>query len=260
MKNTFRQNAVPKILWAGNDPGLCDDIRQRMSGFGEIQKCDLQQFLRTIQEIRLDLLIIGNDVTHSQALFTLEELKSESANAHIPVMLLADSTFFELEYLHAGADHFLVCPIRPDILFARIKTILENQRRLKLHFRKQAGLPDEDIVVQDQDKLLLDNATRIVEMNLDNSAFNVQSLVYEMHMSQSVLYRRIKEITGCSVIEFIKTIRLMKAAQLLHQPHARVSEVAYMVGIEDPKNFRTSFQRKYCLSPSQYARMHRLQG
>jgi len=84
--------------------------------------------------------------------------------------------------------------------------------------------------------------------------------VYEMHMSQSVLYRRIKEITGCSVIEFIKTIRLMKAAQLLHQPHARVSEVAYMVGIEDPKNFRTSFQRKYCLSPSQYARMHRLQG
>ncbi|HEV7379338.1 MAG TPA: helix-turn-helix transcriptional regulator, partial [Dyadobacter sp.] len=74
--------------------------------------------------------------------------------------------------------------------------------------------------------------------------------------SQSVLYRRLKETTGESVIDFIKKIRLKKAAQLLRQPQVRVSEVAFLVGIEDPKNFRTSFKRIYNISPSQYARFY----
>lgn len=258
MRNIFNRTPVQKILWIGND--LTSDIHKTISEEMNLQHCDLSAYRRAVEAMKPHLIIIGNEIPHLQVLHIIEGIRLDSASAHTLVMLLADSTFHELEYLQTGVDHFIVMPIRTDILCARIRTILESQRRLQLHFRRQAGLPDDPIQAGDHDQLLLDKATRIVETNLDNTAFNVQSLVYEMHMSQSVLYRRIKEMTGYSVIEFIKSIRLTKAAQLLHQPQARVSEVAFMVGIEDPKNFRTSFQRKYYITPSQYAKMHRLQG
>jgi AraC-like DNA-binding protein len=76
-------------------------------------------------------------------------------------------------------------------------------------------------------------------------------------MSQSAVYRRIKSITGQTTVEFIRDVRMKRAAQLLAQPQLRVSEVAFEVGVENVKYFRKTFQKIYGMSPSEYARQHR---
>jgi len=138
-----------------------------------------------------------------------------------------------------------------------VSTILQSRNKLLEYYQRKILLEPTEITIPDEDKRFLEAAMKIVEDNLTNSEFKVHTLVSAMGMSQSVFYRRVKNITGQSVIEFIKDIRLKRAAQLLTNEHARISEIALMVGIEDPKNFRVSFQKLYNMSPSQYAKMHR---
>ena len=96
---------------------------------------------------------------------------------------------------------------------------------------------------------------KIIEDNLTNEQFSVQTLVRDSGMSQSAFYRKLKVLTGQSVIEFIKDVRLKRAAQLLTTKQYRVSEVAFMVGMEDLKNFRNSFQKLYGVAPSEYGKL-----
>ena len=98
---------------------------------------------------------------------------------------------------------------------------------------------------------------KAVEDNLTEPEFNVQGLVREMGMSQSLFYRRAKSITGQSVVEFIRDIRLKRVAQLLTSTPLRVSDVAYQVGTQDLKHFRTVSQNLHKMSPPEYARQHR---
>jgi AraC-like DNA-binding protein len=246
-----------KILFAGTEELNATFPEELNAEIQKLANLELRELFSEIQIILPDILIIGQDHSPMVSLALINNVRTNAATAHLPIIVISNSSDYELEFLNAGVDNYLVAPLSQDILRAKIKSIAENYRRLLSYCQKQTVLKPQGVTVINHDQLFLERATDIVEGNLNNTAFNVQSLVSMMHMSQSVLYRRIKTLTGRSLVDFIKTIRLKKAAQLLHQPQARVSEVAYMVGIEDPKNFRTSFQRQYCISPSRYAKLHR---
>jgi AraC-like DNA-binding protein len=96
-----------------------------------------------------------------------------------------------------------------------------------------------------------------VEQHLEDPAFGVQVLASDLCLSDSTLYRRIKHITGQTTVEFIRDVRMKRAAQLLAHGQMRVSEVAYQVGVENVKYFRKTFQKIYGVAPSEYARQHR---
>lgn len=210
-------------------------------------------------DILPDLIISDVNMPGLNGLELSRRIKQHLKTAHIPVILLTAraAAVQELEGLETGADDYIVKPFNEDILKAKVTTLLRNRNRLQEYYQRQILLQPTEIVIPDEDKLFLEKAMGIVEANLTDSDFNVQTLVSGMHMSQSVFYRRIKSITGQSVIEFIKDIRLKRAAQLLLNPHARAAEVGFMVGIEDPKNFRVSFQKLFGMSPTQYAKLHR---
>jgi len=210
-------------------------------------------------EIMPNLIISDVNMPGMNGLDLCKKIKQNLKTTHIPVILLTAraAAVQELEGLETGADDYIVKPFHEDILKAKINTLLENRGRLREYYQRQILLQPSEIVIPDEDRIFLETAMEIVEANLAESDFSVQSLVASMHMSQSVFYRRIKSITGQTVIEFIKDIRLRRAAQLLTNPHARVSEVAFLVGIEDPKNFRASFYKRYNMSPSEYAKAHR---
>ena len=205
-----------------------------------------------------DLILSDVMMPEMNGLEFCQKIKQNPKTSHIPVILLTAraTTIQELEGLETGADDYITKPFNSKILMAKMNSILQNRVRSCEFYQKQILLEPTEIIIPDEDRLFLENAMKIVEDNLTNSDFSVQTLVAAMAMSQSVFYRRIKNITGQSVIEFIKDIRLKRAAQLLAGQHSRISEVAFLVGIEDPKNFRVSFQKLYNMSPSQYAKMH----
>ncbi|OUJ76280.1 hybrid sensor histidine kinase/response regulator transcription factor [Hymenobacter crusticola] len=206
-----------------------------------------------------DLIISDVMMPRSDGLELCQRLKSCPKTAHIPVVLLTARTAetHELEGLGMGADDYMSKPFNPTLLQAKAATLLRNRRKLHEFYQRHILLEPTEIVVADADREFLENAMAVVEKHLDDSEFSVQVLVREVGMSQSVFYRRIKSITGQTVVEFIRDVRMKRAAQLLAHTQMRVSEVAFQVGIEDAKYFRKAFQKIFNVSPSEYAKQHR---
>jgi len=189
-----------------------------------------------------------------------QRLKQHPKTSHIPVLLLTARTAetHELEGLGTGADDYVSKPFNPTLLHAKADALLRNRRKLHEFYQRHILLQPTEIVVADADREFLEQAMSTVERHLGNAEFSVQVLAREMAMSQSVFYRRIKSITGQTAVEFIRDVRLKRAAQLLAQTTMRVSEIAFEVGIEDAKYFRKAFQKIYALTPSEYAKQHRV--
>jgi DNA-binding response OmpR family regulator len=207
-----------------------------------------------------DLIISDVMMPRSDGLELCQRLKQHPKTSHIPVLLLTARTAetHELEGLGMGADDYVSKPFNPTLLHAKADALLRNRRKLHEFYQRHILLQPTEIVVADADREFLEQAMSTVERHLGNGEFSVQVLAREMAMSQSVFYRRIKSITGQTAVEFIRDVRLKRAAQLLAQTTMRVSEIAFEVGIEDAKYFRKAFQKIYELTPSDYAKQHRV--
>ena len=213
-------------------------------------------------EKSLDLLpnLIVSDIMmpNSDGLTLCGKIKQHPKTAHIPVILLTArvAVVHELEGLEMGADEYMAKPFNPNILLAKIAAILQGRHQLKEYYHRQILLEPTELSIPDAERQLLEKAMTIVEANLCEPDFKVPTLVREMGMSQSTFYRQIKAITGKSVVEFIKDVRMKRAAQLIITGKLRVSEVAAKVGMEDMDYFRKTFQSVFNMSPTDYAKEH----
>lgn len=185
-----------------------------------------------------------------------EKVKNNPKTAHIPLVLITAraAALHELEGLESGADDYIVKPFNPKILLTKVQSLLTNRKKVREYFHKQILVEPKEAVIPDADKAFIENAMEIIEKNLTNEQFSVQLLVQKSNMSQSAFYRKLKNITGQSVVEFIRDVRLKRAAQLLSSGQFRVMEVMNQVGMEDYKHFKTAFQKLYNELPSEYAK------
>lgn len=206
-----------------------------------------------------DLILSDVMMPRSDGLELCQRLKLHPKTNHIPVILLTARTaeIHQLEGLGVGADDYVSKPFTPILLRAKAAALLLNRRRLHEFYQRCILLEPNEIVVADAERLFLEKAMAVVEQNLGNPALDVQLLVKEMAMSQSACYRRIKSITGQTAVEFIRDVRMKRAAQLLTTSQMRVSEVSFEVGLEDTRYFSKMFQKQYGQTPSEYARQHR---
>lgn len=182
------------------------------------------------------------------------KIKTETLTAHIPVILLTamGSEEKQLEGLKAGVNDYITKPFTFDILVSRIRNLLAQQKLLQKKFQKQIEINPAEITVTSVDEKFLKQALAVVEEKMDNPAFSVEDFSSDMHMDRSTLYRKIHSLTGKTPIEFIRSIRLKRAAQLLVKSGMSVAEVAYEVGFNTPKHFTKSFKEEFNVTPSQY--------
>ena len=206
-----------------------------------------------------DLIISDVMMPRSDGLELCQRLKQHPKTSHIPVVLLTARTAetHELEGLDVGADDYVSKPFNPTLLHAKADALLRNRRKLHEFYQRQILLQPTEIVVADADREFLEQAMSVVERHLGDASFGVTTLGSAMAMSQSSFYRRLKSITGQTAVEFIRDVRLKRAAQLLAQSPMRVSEVAFEVGIADANYFRKAFQKLFNQTPSDYAKQHR---
>jgi signal transduction histidine kinase/ligand-binding sensor domain-containing protein/DNA-binding response OmpR family regulator len=185
-----------------------------------------------------------------------EKVKNNPKTAHIPLVLITAraAALHELEGLESGADDYIVKPFNPKILLTKVQSLLTNRKKVREYFHKQVLIEPKEAMIPDADKAFIEKAMKIIEENLNNEQFSVQLLVQKSNMSQSAYYRKLKNITGQSVVEFIRDVRLKRAAQLLSSGQFRVMEVMNQVGMEDYKHFKSAFQKLYKVLPSEYAK------
>lgn len=183
------------------------------------------------------------------------ELKTDMRISHIPVILLTARTLPEsvVEGFETGADEYLTKPFHEQILLARVKNILENRQELRKRIRQEMILNPRELDLNTQDDLFLTKLVRFIEDHLADPEFNIVQMASEMAMSHSNLYKKVKALTGLTVIGFIKDFRLKQAARLLVRGELNITEISYQVGYSERRHFTLDFKKKFNLTPTEYA-------
>jgi CheY-like chemotaxis protein/AraC-like DNA-binding protein len=181
-------------------------------------------------------------------------IKSDERTNHIPVILLTarGATEHHTEGINTGADDYITKPFHNQILQLKIRNLLAIRETLKEKYHRIVTLEPHHEEIEDPNNKFLRRLMNILEDNINDPDFNVAKLVTEIGMSRPVLFRKIKMMTGLSVIDLIRSTRLKKAEMLLKQKRMSISEVAYTVGFNDPKYFSKSFRSQFGKNPSEY--------
>lgn len=197
----------------------------------------------------------------------MQDLRNEITTSHIPLILLTAKTAIEskLEGLEYGADDYITKPFSATYLKARVKNILMKRRKLQEMFREKLmdassqtqtaekeASPQEMPEMSPSDKKFMNKLMELMEANLDNGNLVVDDLVKEMAVSRSVFFKKLKSLTGFAPVEFIREIRINRAVQLIDTGEYSITQISYMVGINDPRYFSKCFKQKMGMTPTEY--------
>jgi signal transduction histidine kinase/ligand-binding sensor domain-containing protein/DNA-binding response OmpR family regulator len=207
-----------------------------------------------IKQLNPDLVVSDIMMPLMDGVELAKKIKTETLTAHIPVILLTamGSEEKQLEGLKAGVNDYITKPFTFEILASRIKNLLAQQELLQKRFQKQIEVNPSEVTITPVDEKFLKQALELVEKNMDKPEFSVEDFSSDMFMNRVTLYRKILSITGKTPIEFIRSIRLKRAAQLLEKSGMSIAEIAYEVGFNNPKNFTKAFKEEFRILPSQY--------
>ena len=206
----------------------------------------------------IDLIISDVMMPIMDGMELCETIKSNILTSHIPVILLTAKTSEDAHkegFIH-GADAYITKPFNAELLVLRVKNILRSRKKLIEKFKKDSILEPSAITATSTDELFLQKAIDLIEQNMSGSEFNINDFIQEMGMSRSVLYRKLKALTDQSITEFIRTIKLKRAGQLILQSDLSISEIAFDLGFNDLKHFRKSFQKLFNELPSDFRQNH----
>jgi DNA-binding response OmpR family regulator/nitrogen-specific signal transduction histidine kinase len=180
-------------------------------------------------------------------------LKKNIQTSHIPVILLTAKTSdkAQIEGFEAGADAYIPKPFNMNILLLRIQHLIEQQEQRKKMFKNAITINTDALTSTKIDKGLINSALQAIEKNIDNSAYSVEQLSKDLCMDRTGLYRKLSAVVGQTPSEFIRSVRLKKAAELLKKGLS-VSEVSGLVGFSTMSYFTKCFQDEFGVKPSRY--------
>ena len=185
-----------------------------------------------------------------------EKLKTDEKTSHIPVILLTAKAGEEdkLSGLETGADDYLTKPFNSKELQVRVQNLIEQRRKLRARFRREGILQPRDIAVPSVEEAFLHKLMDIMEAELGDEDFGVEKLSAALRMGRRQLLRKIRSLTGQSPVEFIRSVRLQRAKQLLEKHAGTVSEIAFQVGFANLSHFTRRFREEFGVLPSEVAR------
>jgi len=203
-----------------------------------------------------DLVISDLMMPEMDGLEFCTRLKADVRSRHIPVILLTALTDVEsrLNGLKTGADDYLGKPFHTTELAVRVSNLIEQRQKLRTLFSKEVKLQASDVALSSLDEQFIHRLIEIIEQNMDDPELSVQKLGEEAGLSRIQLYRKIKALTDLTPSEFLRSIRLKRAAQMLTQQTGTVAEVMHQVGFSNSSYFAKCFRAQFELSPLEYQR------
>lgn len=253
--DSITPGAEPLILIVEDDEEIRKYIQSSLS-IGYKIKCaengetGLQQAVKYIP----DLIITDIKMPVMDGIELCNKLKESEKTSHIPIILLTaySSKQSKIEGLKKGADAYLAKPFNVDMLNAQILNLLNSRKKLRQKFSTDFLVGPRNANVKDVDERFLQRMVDAIERNISDPDLNADTLGKKVGMSRAQLYRKIRGLTDQTVNEFIKQIRLKRAAQLLSEKRITITEVAYAVGFNDLTYFARCFKKQYQKSPSEY--------
>ena len=227
-----------------------------------------------------DIIISDVMMPEKDGIEMTRELRADMTTSHIPIILLTAKTTIEskLEGLEYGADDYITKPFSATYLQARVENLLMQRKKLQSFYRDslmhinistgQEEVPvatdmpsaEEDasetvpatLEMSPNDRKFMDKLVELMEQNMDNGELVVDDLVRELAVSRSVFFKKLKTLTGLAPIEFIKEMRIKRATQLIETGEFNMTQISYMVGINDPRYFSKCFKAQVGMTPTEY--------
>ena len=235
-----------------------NDIRQYehtllQDAYIVLEAADGKEGLEVAKKEVPDLVICDVMMPVMDGLEFTEQLKTNTATSHIPVIMLTAKNQEEhrAEGYEHGADSYITKPFHSKVLLARIENLLKQRKLLKHLFQgsKEAEQEIAESHLEDRDKQFLKQLHSIIQKNLSDSEFGVEDIGKQIGLSRVQLYRKVKAMTGSSVVDLLRKARLAKAKRLLESRSMSVSEVAYDVGFSAPSYFTKCFKDEFGMLP-----------
>ena len=252
-------NDAKSILIVDDNPQIRNYLKLILSPKYHITAAEnAEDALTIIKKVQPDLVISDVVMGEMNGVAFCKHIKSDEELKHIPVILLTGGTSedVKLKGAEVGADDYITKPFDNDYLLARINGILTRRDSEQNYLLNSVTKKTTNLKLSDEDKKLIDKIVDIIDANLDVENFNVNDLAIELGMSYSLVYKKIKKITGKSVSEFSRNVRLRKVATLLITTDLQISEAASIAGFGDIKYFRKHFQQFYNLNPSEFKKKY----
>jgi DNA-binding response OmpR family regulator len=181
-------------------------------------------------------------------------IKQNFETSHIPVIILTAHSSEEhlLEGIGAGADAYITKPFSMKYLVTRIIKLIEQREKLQQKFAAEPGMVKPIISFDYKDKVFLEKMHNVIEQNIDSTDLSENDIAHELGLGRTIFYQKTKGLTGYSPNEYIRIIRMKKAADMLSDPAFNVSEVSYKVGIGDAFYFSKCFKAQFGKTPTQW--------
>ncbi|ELR69477.1 hypothetical protein C900_05009 [Fulvivirga imtechensis AK7] len=248
---TDDKNSV--ILLAEDNTDLLKFLSESLEDhYTIIQASDGQRGYELAMEHIPDLIISDLMMPKLDGLGMCEKIKHHEKTSHIPVIMLTARADHEskLRGLETGADDYLAKPFDVKELKVKVRNTLIQRDRMREYVKGQLFFPAPKLNANDK---FIKKAMEVIHVNISNTDFNVEAFNKEMGYSRMQLHRKIKAITGQSATEFIRLVRLKKAALLLQKDYDQVSQIAYETGFSSPSYFTKCFKEVYGVTPKEYA-------
>lgn len=213
-----------------------------------------REALRLAQTKLPDLIISDVMMPVMDGITLTRKLKSDIRTSHIPIILLTARASFmhKTEGFDIGADDYITKPFNELLLQSRINNLLKSRKLLRQKFNSEFFVPIDELEITQTDQTFLKNLIEVIKTNIDFDDLNAKFVSKELHMSHSVMYKKIKAITGLSFVEFVRDYKMKTAKQLIAEQHFSVSEACYKVGYSDRKYFSKLFKQQFGKNPSEY--------
>lgn len=210
--------------------------------------------LNMLEEEDIDLVVSDVMMPEMDGVELCKTIKTDIRYSHIPVILLTAKANEEhqLEGLGVGADDYIIKPFNMEVLKLRIHNLIEMGHKRHEFFNEQIKIEPSRITITPLDQQMVEKAIQIVEENIGKPEFSVEELATSLNISRSYFYKKMVKITGKKPIEFIRTIRMKRACQLLAESQMQIAEIAYMLGYNSPKVFSKHFKEEFGVSPSEF--------
>ena len=243
------------LLVVDDNPELRKFVTDVLSdSYRVIESDNANDGLKLVLEFSPELIISDIMMPGMQGTEFCKTVKSDERTSHIPIILLTalNSIKDKVDGFNFGADDYITKPFNSEILKSRVNNILENRKRLSEKFKKHIIVEPKDITITSTDEKFLQKAMDVVEKHMDDSSFDVEVFIHELSVSRTLLHNKLKALTNLSATEFIKTLRIKRAARLLTEGKLTVSEVSVMVGFNSRNYFSKCFTEQFGVSPSEY--------
>lgn len=210
--------------------------------------------MKMLHEFEPDLIISDVMMPKMNGFQLCTNVKNDFKLSHVPVILLTAETSDkgQEQGYKSGADSYITKPFSMNVLQARISQLLEQREQRKKLFSQEVSVDPKEITISPLDEKFMQKAMACIEKNINNADYNVEAFSSDMAMERSNLYRKMQAIVGKTPSEFIRSIRLKRAAQLLKTKEYSVLDVSVMVGFNTMKYFTQHFKEEFGVTPSQY--------